>query len=336
MSNILITGITGFIGAHLADHLSQNSENKICGISRSIKEESTFNSLDLAQKNNISVVFGNVNSYPDIEEVIATYDIDMIYHLASQPIVQIAAKAPISTYTTNILGTINILEATRIMHQQMEKNISTLIMSSDKAYGQSHILPYTEDLPLNGSDIYSSSKSCEDIISRAYAYNYDLPIVVARPCNTFGECDFHWSRLIPSLVNAFLEQKELILNKGSYHYIREFAYVRDTVSALELLLENINKIKGDAFNISSEEKYTTEEVVNKFVDICQTKFDIKKVHISFKEKGKTFKEIENQYLDISKMKKITGWEHRYSLEDGLLCTIDGYKKWFDRKKELIK
>lgn len=336
MRNILITGITGFIGAHLAEYLSQNRNNKIYGISRSIKEESTFNALGLSQRNNISIMFGNVNSYSDIEEAIATHDIDQIYHLASQPIVQIAAKAPVSTYTTNILGTLNILEATRIMPRQIEKEISTLVMSSDKAYGSSLILPYTEDLPLDGSDIYSSSKSCEDIISRAYAHNYDLPIVISRPCNAYGECDFHWSRLVPSLVNAFLEQKELILNKGSYHYIREFAYVRDTVSALELLLENINKTKGQAFNISSEEKYTTEEVVNKFINICQTKFDIKKVHISFKEKGKIFKEIENQYLDISKMKNITGWKPRFGLEDGLLYTIGGYKKWFERKKELIK
>lgn len=336
MTNILITGITGFIGAHLADFLSQNSNNKICGLSRSIKEESTFNALGLAQKNNISIVLGNVNSYPDIEEVIATYDIDQIYHLASQPIVQIAAKAPVSTYTTNILGTMNILEAARIMPQQMEKDISTLVMSSDKAYGSSSVLPYKEDLPLNGSDIYSSSKSCEDIISRAYAYNYNLPIIVARPCNTYGECDFHWSRLVPTLAKTFLSstnKEPLILNKGSYHYIREYMYVGDTARALECLINNIDKTKGQAFNISPDDKYTTEELVNKFIDITRKYYSISDINIQFKEKGKTFKEIESQYLDSSNIRHITGWKPIYNLESGLKYTIDGYKKWFDRLYE---
>lgn len=332
MTNILITGITGFIGAHLADNISRNPNNRICGIARSIKEESTFNALKLKERNNIHVILGNVNSYPDIEESIATYDVDKIYHLASQPIVQIAAKAPVSTYTTNVLGTMNILEATRIMPQQMEKEISTLIMSSDKAYGSSHVLPYTEDLPLNGSDIYSSSKSCEDIISRAYAYNYDLPIVVARPCNAYGEYDFHWSRIVPTLAKTYLSPDShdpLILNKGSYHYIREYMYVKDTAGALESLMNNINNTKGCAFNISPDNKYTTEELVNKFISIAKKYYSILDMPIQFKEKARTFKEIENQYLDGSKIRYITGWKPKFNLESGLKCTIDGYKKWFD-------
>lgn len=333
MTNILITGITGFIGAHLADNLSRNPNNRICGIARSIKEESTFNALNLQDRKNVHIIFGNVNSYPDIEESIATYDIDKIYHLASQPIVQIAAKAPVSTYTTNIFGTMNILEAIRIMPQQMEKDISTLIMSSDKAYGSSNILPYTEDLPLNGSDIYSSSKSCEDIVSRAYAYNYDLPIVVARPCNTYGECDFHWSRLVPTLAKTYLSldnRDPLILNKGSYHHIREYMYVKDTAIALESLLDNINNTKGLAFNVSPDSKYTTEEFVNKFISIVKRYYTISDIQIQFKEKAKTFKEIESQYLDGSKIRHITGWKPKFNLESGLKCTIDGYKKWFGR------
>ncbi len=333
MTNILITGITGFIGAHLADHLSQNRDNNICGIARSIRKESTFNALDLEKRDNIHLTLGNINSYPDIEESIATYNVDKIYHLASQPIVQIAANAPISTYTTNVLGTMNILEATRIMPQQMEKEISTLIMSSDKAYGSSTILPYTEDLPLNGSDIYSSSKSCEDIVSRAYAYNYGLPIVVARPCNAYGDCDFHWSRLVPTLAKTYLSTNNnpLILNKGSYHHIREYMYVKDTAMALESLMNNIDNTRGYAFNVSPDDKYTTEEFINKFIDVAKKYYTISDVPIKFKDKAKTFKEIENQYLDGSKIRNITKWKPTFNLESGLKHTIDGYKKWFDKK-----
>ncbi len=334
MTNILITGITGFIGAHLADYLSKNPYNNVCGIARSIRKESTFEALDIKERNNIRIIIGNVNSYADIEESIATNDIDKIYHLASQPIVQIASNAPISTYKTNVLGTMNILEATRIVSQQIGKEISVLIMSSDKAYGSSQILPYTEDLPLNGLDIYSSSKSCEDIVSRAYAYNYDLPIVIARPCNAYGEYDFHWSRLVPTLAKTYLSvgnSNPLVLNKGSYHHIREYMYVKDTATALESLMNNMQNTKGQAFNVSPDDKYTTEEFVNKFIDTARKYYDILYTPIQFKGKTKTFKEIESQYLDGSKIRNTTKWKPRFDLESGLKCTIDGYKKWFDRK-----
>lgn len=334
-NNILVTGATGFIGSHLVDHLSQNPDNKIYGLSRSIKEESTFKALKLSERYNVNLIFGNVNLYSNIEEAIAKFDIDHIYHLASQPIVQIAAKAPVPTYTTNVLGTLNVLETARIISQQTEKRISILVMSSDKAYGNSEFLPYKEDFPLNGSDVYSSSKSCQDIMARTYAYNYDMNITVARPANTYG-FDFQWTRLIPTLAKTFLDKdnkehnkvKELILNKGSYHYIREFNYVKDTVTALETLIHNIDKTKGQAYNIGSGEKLTTEQLVNKFIEIVSKYCSTSDVSIQFKDKAKTFKEIPEQYLDSTKIINTTRWKPKYSLETGLKCTIDEYKNWF--------
>lgn len=334
--NIFITGITGFIGAHLANHLSADPKNMIYGLARSIKNESTFSALKLIDKNNINIIFGDISYiHSDLEDIIIRYDIDNIYHLAAQPIVKNAALSPIPTYRTNIDGTINILEAMRLGSEKLDKRISTMIMSSDKAYGNSNLLPYIEDLALNGSDIYSSSKSCEDIISRAYAYNYDLAITVARPCNTYGECDFHWSRLVPTLAKTYLSKENipLILNKGSYRYIREYIYVKDTVRALEMLIDNISKTRGRAFNISPDNKNTTEDVVDKFIEIMTQKYDVPKVPIQFKEKGKTFKEIESQYLDSTRMRNTTGWRPEFNLEKGLEKTIEGYKEWFDRSNQ---
>ena len=337
MNNILVTGATGFIGSHLVNHLSNNPDNKIYGLARSIKQESTFKALKLSDKRNVNLIFGNVNSYPDIEEIIATFDIDTVYHLASQPIVQIAAKAPVSTYSINVMGTINILEATRVLSQQTDKKISIMIMSSDKSYGNSNVLPYCEDTTLlNGSDIYSSSKAAEDIIARSYAYNYDMNVTVARPANTYG-LDFHWTRLIPTIAktcfsncnndrndnNDIDNNRELILNKGSYHYVREFNYVKDTVLALETLVDNIDKTKGQAYNVGSGTILTTEQLVDKFLDIADTQIKLK-----FKEKSSIFKEIENQYLDCTKIRQL-GWKPQYTIEQGLEETIDDYKNWFD-------
>jgi len=307
MTNILITGVTGFIGSHLAEHLSNN-------------------------KKNIILVNGNVNNSVTIERCLYQYEIDQIYHLAAQAIVKDAAQCPVSTIETNAFGTLNILENVRKFREIKDKEIPTFVMSTDKAYGISDNLPYTEDFPLNGLDIYSASKACEDIIARSYAYNYDLPITVGRPANTYG-LDFNWTRLIPSLSKSCLSTNNscdthLILNEGSYHYIREYNYVEDTVCAIESLIKNIDKTKGQAYNIGSGFKYTTEDLVKTFLSLIPESCYKK---IEFKKKESTFKEIPEQYLDSSKIRKNTCWMRNYCLEDGLRKTIKNYQKWFSNE-----
>jgi len=330
MTNILITGITGFIGSHLAQHLANDENNKIYGLHRSIKHESVFNALHLNEKKNINLIQGNVNNFNDIYEAIIQYNIDNIYHLAAKVIVQDAAKFPVATINTNVFGTLNVLESLRLIEDSRNMEIPTFIMSSDKAYGISDKLPYIEDLPLNGLDIYSASKSCEDILSRSYAYNYNLPITVGRPANTYG-LDFNWSRIVPSLAKSCLspseKDKPLILNKGSYHYIREYNYVEDIVSAIELLLKNIDITKGQAYNISSGSTFTTKEVVDIF--LLMSKCSDKK--IEFREKESIFKEIPSQYIDSTKLVKDTKWKSKYNLDKGLKETIEKYKEWFDNE-----
>lgn len=329
-NNILITGISGFIGSHLAKYLSEiNSDNQIFGITRSTKAESTFNALQLYDNPSVSLIHGDVYVYTMMEELLIQYNIDQIYHLASKVIVRDAAKTPLTTYMINMNGTLNILEAIRLIKGMQNKDIPTLVMSSDKAYGSSDNLPYVETHPLNGNDIYSSSKAIQDILARSYAYNYNLPIVVARPCNTYGSYDFNWSRIIPSLAKSCFDKREkdnpLMLNKNSYDYIREYMYVEDTVNGLVFLMSNIDKTKGEAYNIGSGEKLTTEQIVDIFFSIA----DIRK-HIEFKEKEDIFKEIYEQHLDTTKIKETIGWNSIYTFEKGIAKTIEGYKKWFDK------
>ncbi len=330
MTNILITGSTGFIGSHLAQHLSENKNNVIYGLTHSIKHESVFNALHLDDKENINLIYGDVTNSVTIERCLYQYDIDQIYHLAAQAIVRDAAECPVSTIQTNVIGTLNILENVRKFRYIKDKEIPTLINSTDKSYGITDRLPYTEDYPLNGQDIYSASKACSDILSRSYYYNYNLPIVVSRPSNVFG-LDFNWSRILPSLAKSCLLKSEkdnpIILNKGSYNFIRDYTYTEDVVKALELLIKNIDKTKGNAYNVSSNLKYTTKEIVEIFLELS----DHKDKQIQFREKEITFKEIPEQYLDSSKLIKTTDWKPKYNLEDGLRETIKKYNKWFNNE-----
>lgn len=337
--NILITGTTGFIGAHLADYLTQDKDVKVHGLFRTLKDESTFKALKLDENKNVNLRLGNINMISDVEDIIVQYDIDKIYHLAAKVIVSESAKAPLVTYITNVIGTLNVLEIVRMMKLHNDKEIPTLIMSSDKAYGESEILPYTENLPLNGLDVYSSSKSMEDILSRAYSYNYNLPITVVRPCNIYGGCDFNWSRIVPSLANACLNplnfkdgRRKLLLNKGSYNQKREYLYVKDLVKIQKLLMDNIEQTRNNAYNITSDTMYSTKEFVNTFLKTAEC---IDNTDIYFKEKEKYFKEIENQYLDDSKLIEVVGnsLEKFTDINDGLKQTINDYKTWFEDKKE---
>lgn len=330
MTNILITGVKGFIGSHLAQHLSNNKNNTIYGLYRSTKHESVFDALHLNEVENINLIQGNVNNFNDVNEAIIQYDIDQIYHLAAKVIVQDAAKFPVSTINTNVFGTLNVLESIRLMKELRNKEIPTLINSTDKIYGISDKLPYEENFPLNGQDIYSASKSCADILSRAYTYNYDLPIVITRPSNIFG-LDFNWSRIIPSLAKSCLlsseKNKSVTLNKGSYHFIREYTYIEDVTNALELLIKNINKTRNEAYNISSGFKYSTKEIVETFLQLSNNKSK----QLYFKKKENIFKEIPEQYLHTQKLKSTIEWKCKYDLESGLNKTIEMYNEWFDDK-----
>ncbi len=322
MTNILITGITGFVGAHLADYLSKQG-NIIYGLYRSKRYESTFEALGLPHRKNINLILGNIGSYPEMEEIVIDNDIDQIYHLAAQAIVKNASMSPISTYQTNILGTINILESIRLGSSRLKKDIPTLVMSSDKAYGKSPILPYKEEFPLNGLDIYSSSKACEDIIARSYAYNYNLPIVVIRSCNIFGEYDFNWTRVIPQFIKAYLENKKITIYKNTSGQLREYIYIKDLIKALILSIssDNIDKTKGDAFNITSDELYNVDQILDIFKNM--TGF----INIEYIEKEKGFKEIESQYLDCTKLRNVTGWKKEYNFTDAFRHTIKCYENW---------
>ncbi len=328
MVNILITGICGFVGSHLAQSLSKDKNNIIYGLTRSIKRDSVFNALNLIERENINLIYGDINNFNTVNEAIVQYDIDNIYHLAAKVIVQDAAKFPVVTFNTNVFGTLNMLEAIRLMKKSTGKDISTLINSTDKSYGTLNKLPYNEDLPLNGLDVYSASKACSDILARSYAYNYGLLIVVSRPSNVFG-FDFNWSRIIPSLAKSCLCYKEkdntIILNKGSYNFIRDYTYIEDAVKVLELLIKNIDKTKGNAYNVSSNLKYTTKEIVEIFLELSGHKDK----QIQFREKDATFKEIPEQYLDVTKLKNITNWKPNYNMEDGLKLTIEKYNKYFN-------
>ena len=205
-NNFLITGGTGFIGSHLVQALLTQKKFVI-----TTYRTHNHNLFFFRQKLDHQAVLCHcdIHDYDQILEIILKYRIDCIIHLAAQSLVDVAYYQPKLSLSTNILGTINILEAARLL-----PNIKgVIIASSDKAYGKSN-QPYIETDPLRGDHPYEVSKSAEDLIAQAYYKTYQIPVVITRFGNVYGEGDLHgFSISLPKVSRRRLSIKVVRLEQ---------------------------------------------------------------------------------------------------------------------------
>jgi CDP-glucose 4,6-dehydratase len=248
---------------------------------------------------------------------VADYDVDSVFHLAAQAIVTTALRSPLATFESNIRGTYHLLEACRV-HADLVKHV--VVASSDKAYGESATLPYTEDMPLVGRHPYDVSKSCTDLLALTYAHTYQLPVIVARCGNIYGGGDLNWSRIVPGTIRSVLRnERPIIRSDGTF--TRDYIYVRDVVEAYLALGSYVESKRGigEAFNFSPESRVSVLEITREIQRLMKRP-DLEPIVLN-----QAKAEIPNQYLDSSKAQRELGWAPRYSLEAGLLETIEWYR-----------
>lgn len=313
--NVFITGCTGLLGSWLTIELENRGANVI-GLVRDLVPKSNLNWSGFNDR--INIVRGNVEDYSLLERAINEYEADTIFHLAAQTIVTTANRNPISTFEANIKGTWNILEVCR--KSPLVKRV--VVASSDKAYGAQEKLPYDENTPLQGKHPYDVSKSCADLICRAYYETYGLPVCVTRCGNFFGGGDLNFNRIVPGTIRSvFNKQAPIIRSDGTL--LRDYFYIKDGVYSYLLLAEKMadKKIQGEAFNFSNEQPLTVLEMVNRVLEVMEC-------NLKPKVLNEATNEIRNQYLSASKAKNLLGWQPKYSLNDGLKETVDWYKKVF--------
>lgn len=303
--NLLITGISGFVGSVAARHFHSLGYN-IVGLVKDINTKTQWDIHEFC-----SIVRGDVLDKQVIQTTLSKYEIEYVLHLASQPIVRICNNDPYSAYMTNIVGTLNILESIRTLKNPIKKMIA---ISSDKAYGPHEKLPYREDSPLVAADSYCTSKACQDMILRSYANTYNLPVSVVRAGNLYGP-DLNLSRLIPCSILKLLAGESPTLYSGVANYIREFIYVDDVVAAFEILFQK--GITGEAYNVGGTEPQRIGDVISLIRDKINPKIPIKIIE-------KDFYEIPEQYLDSSKLRSL-GWTPGIGLSEGLDKTIEWFK-----------
>jgi CDP-glucose 4,6-dehydratase len=317
--NVFVTGCTGLLGSWLTDALYRKGAN-VVGLIRDLVPRSNLRELGCWEK--INIVRGEVEDYHLLERALNEHEIDTVFHLAAQTIVSIANRSPLSTFESNIRGTWNLLEACR----RLESVQQVVLASSDKAYGSHEKLPYGEDAPLQGRHPYDVSKSCADLLARAYFETYDLPVSVTRCGNLFGGGDLNWNRIIPGTIRSvFHGRRPIIRSDGKY--IRDYFFVKDAVAGYLLQAEKTAApgVKGEAFNFSDERQVNVLELVEMVLRLMGR--DDIEPEVLDQVRG----EIRHQYLDAAKARRFLGWKPLYSLEEGLAETIDWYRRFLENR-----
>ncbi len=312
---MFVTGAYGLLGSWLAKRLLE------LGASLTVlkRDAVTRSALVLeGTERRVNVVSGDVCDGPLLERAIAEYEIDTVFHLAAQAIVGIADTAPVSTFETNIRGTWMLLEACR--HLEVER---VVVAASDKAYGIHEQLPYREDFALEPRYPYDVSKAATDMLARSYWHAFGLPVAVTRFANLYGGGDFNRSRLVPEAALAAIDgRRPVIRSDGTLE--RDYLYVEDAVEAYIAICDLVASGAGvgEAFNAGSDQPRSVLEVVELTCFVAGTG-----VHPDVRGTGAPAGEIPRQWVDSTKLRTMTGWEPRVTLEEGLRRTVEWYRRY---------
>lgn len=309
---ILVTGGAGFIGGHLVQELLDLKAN-VSVVDIKLDRSSIFSLNNLSKKVRFELI--DIRNRKKIISYIKKNRFDYIVHLAAEPIVEDCYKNPLKAFETNIMGTVNILDGTR--ESKSVKGI--IVASSDKAYGKT-TKAYTEESPLKGDHPYDVSKSCQDLISQAYYKSYGLPVVITRFGNVYGEGDLHMDRIIPGICEAVIRNKTLMIRSDG-KYVRDYLYVRDVVNGYIVLLKNIKKIRGEAFNFGSKDTLSVLELIKISEKVINKK-------IKYKILNTAKNEIPYQSLNYSKIKRQLNWVPKNTISSSLSKVIDWYKNFY--------
>ncbi len=311
---VFVTGAYGLLGAWLCRGLLERGAAVI--VLRRDERPGSALVLDGTEER-CTVVRGDLLDADLLERAVGEHEVDSVMHLAAQTIVGTANHSPRSTFESNVRGTWNVLEACRV--HGVER---TIVAASDKAYGPSEVLPYTEDLPLRPRHPYDASKAAADIITRSYWHTYGLPVAVTRLANIYGGGDQNRSRLVPESVAAVLSGRRPMIRSGGAPE-RDFLYVEDAVAAYLAIADLLDAGTGggEAFNAGSG---VPRSVLSVATAVCAAA-DVE-VALDVHGTGVPDGEIDRQWVDASKLSDLSGWRPQVELDDGLRRTIDWYRE----------
>ncbi len=313
--SVLVTGGTGLLGSWLVSRLLQAETSVVCLIRDWVPQSELVRTRQIEQ---VNTVRGDISDRDLIERALGEYEVEVVFHLAAQTIVGIANRNPVSTFSTNMGGTWNVLEACR----RSPTIKSIVVASSDKAYGAQEHLPYDESMPLQGRHPYDVSKSCADLIAQTYAASYSLPVAITRCGNFYGGGDLNWNRVVPGTIRSILRGERPVIRSDG-RFVRDYFYIEDGAAAYMRLAEHLFSdatLCGQAFNFSNESQIDVLHLVNLI---------LQKMNSSLRPEilNQASNEIRHQFLSAEHARTVLNWRPQFTLDAGLDRTLAWYREF---------
>lgn len=325
---VLVTGHTGFKGSWLSLMLSELGV-ELHGIALKAQEVSMFNVCGISELYKSSSIV-DIRSERDLCNAYNSINPDFVFHLAAQPIVSVGYQNSLETFSTNVLGTVNLLEAIKFNHKNVK---GIVVVTSDKCYeNKGEVAKFKEEDPLGGDDPYSASKACAELVSASYYKSYfsslGIGLATARAGNVIGGGDFSIDRLVPDIFRAFQSGQSLSIRNPET--IRPWQHVIDPVFGYLLLanklLENHDQYSGSwNFAPKDSKTYTVKDLLDKFIEHLQIKVN---------EVPPIFMESNYLALDSSKAQKFLNWNSIYDIGSTVDLTLDWYRRFLQSPENL--
>lgn len=315
---ILVTGAEGFIGSHLTELLVEKGYSVKAFVRYNFTNNWGWLETSKYLKD-IEVYTGDVRDYDSVYD--AMKDVDVVFHLAALIGIPYSYVSPLAYIKTNTEGTYNILEAGRKLGVDR-----IIVTSTSEIYGTAQYVPIDEKHPYNPQSPYAASKASADHLALSYYRSFDTPVTIIRPFNTYGPRQSARA-IIPTIITQVLSGKTQI-RLGNLTPTRDLNYVKDIASGF-ITVGLHEKTIGDVYNIGSGREISIGELAQKIVDLLGRQVEI----VQDEQRVRPDKsEVERLLCNANKAKALTGWEPKYTLEEGLKETIE----WIQNNMQYYK
>jgi len=319
---VIVTGADGFIGSHLTEALvSAGAAVTALAQYNSFDSHGWLDDLPELVRDRLNLVRGDVRDAAFTGRLVQGHEI--VFHLAALIAIPHSYIAPQSYVETNVLGTLNVLEAAR--QHGIERIVHT---STSEVYGTALTMPINESHPLQGQSPYSASKIAADMMAESFARSFGVPVVILRPFNTFGPRQSERA-IIGTLIRQALDPASSAIMVGDATTVRDLTFITDTTAAFVAAGLSANLEFGQAYNAGNQRAIMVGDLIDLIVDLTSCS---KPVIQDNKRLRPPNSEVRALLADCTRFTRATGWAPQVTLREGLERTLEWWQRRFSSKQ----